>query len=147
MNNLIMVVGKDKLFVDKRLVFNGFKAIKDYVEDNFDLLQIILNSFLWKRRTKHLEMDERYKQIVAVFAIINPFAKKLFVYKKSDDKKRYQETRLGGYSSIIVGGHIEKRDEGVNNFHSDLILNGGLRELEEEGINIEGSLLKLVCVI
>jgi len=119
MESKILVVPKKVLFEEG--YFEGFIHFKEKKE----YLTKILKNSVYKKRTEKLENNPSLKQIIPYVWIINPKTKKVFVYKRSSDKK-YTEPRLWNFVSCGVGGHIEKNDE------ENPIENAMMRELKEE---------------
>lgn len=114
-----MVVKKEILFGND--YFEGFKP-----ENEIDYQSRILKNFEWRERTI-IENDQKYKQPIVYSIIVNPVSKKVFIYQRSPQDKKYSEKRLQGKWSWGIGGHIEKIDK-----KGDPILASQLRELKEE---------------
>lgn len=118
MTEEILVVPKKSLFEEE--YFEGFIRAEEK-----NILQIILNNSVYKKRTNKLENDSSLKQVIPYVWIVNPKTKKVFVYRRSSDK-RYTEKRLWDMISCGVGGHIRKED------CKDPIYEAMMREIKEE---------------
>src|SRR3989338_9409481 len=120
MGDEILVVKRDIIF--QNAYFQGFVT-----KDQMNFVPTILSNYEYVKRTKELENDPSYQQIVSYVWIINPKTKQVFCYKRSS-KKTYNEERLKSKWSCGIGGHIEKKDGEV----ADPIESVMIRELQEE---------------
>jgi predicted NUDIX family phosphoesterase len=119
----ILVVKREVLFENQ--FFQGFVP-----KDNMNFIPTILSNYEYKIRTRELEQDNSYQQIISYVWIINPKTKQVFSYKRASNKK-YSEERLKSRWSCGVGGHIEKAD-GVVGEEGDPIESVLMREMQEE---------------
>lgn len=105
--------------------------------DWFEGIEAASNKFLeriqehgeYKERA-YVEEDPSYKQPIAYAIIINKEKQQILFYQrpaKNPTQDDYKEKRHAGNTSIGVGGHCDKVDEGKNYVEAAL-----LRELEEE---------------
>lgn len=118
-----LVVRRDILFREK--YFQGFLPLEEY-----DFLNLILNSFEYSSRGDELENNESLQQVIPYVWIINPKEKKIFAYKRASEKQNYRESRLMNKISCGIGGHIDGEDS------DNPIQKAMMRELMEE-VNME----------
>ena len=120
----IMVVNKNKL------IENGFDDSTGFFTENVEIIieTVLSNYFFMERRL--CETDPSYKQIIP-YAIVKYETNYLLLQRLAGQN----EKRLHGMLSVGVGGHINEREK---NKSGDILLNGLIRELEEE-VTVERS--------
>ncbi len=116
---------KEALVVERGILFKD-KYFKDFLTaDEHDYITTILKNYFYHERGDALENNHALQQIVPYVWIVNPKAKKIFVYRRAGNKN-YKEKRLRNKWSCGIGGHIEKEDA------ANPIINAMMRELQEE---------------
>lgn len=87
------------------------------------------------------ETDQTYLQVIPYVTLVDRQTSEIFVYTRG---KASNEKRLSGKVSLGIGGHIEQAPDG-NESLLDVIINGTIRELEEEvGLLPSNSLRKFL---
>ncbi|MBS3099256.1 NUDIX domain-containing protein [Candidatus Pacearchaeota archaeon] len=115
----ILIVKRKILFENQE--FQGFCPI---IYKDFSLT--IKSNYEYKERTKELENNPLFKQVIPYVWIVNPKTKKVFLYKRS---VKGEENRLHNKYSGGIGGHIDKETEE----HSENpVIDAMMRELKEE---------------
>lgn len=126
MDEMILAVGRDRLFMNETLTFQGV------LTDMRTVKNIMKNFFVYKEvRRGDVEEDVTFKQPIP-YAIIKR-GNEVFVYKRLSGGG---ETRLHDQLSIGVGGHMNRIND-VRNWDLNLMINF-YRELNEElDINVD----------
>ena len=120
-------------------------SVKGFFSANEKLLAEVLAMSKFRTRTKELEGDERWLQLIPYDLVFDLYGK-LFLYRRKNDHK---EKRLANLWSFGVGGHVEENDfEGAGSYMQGLVRSAG-REPREEirftGIHIPILILQKVC--
>ena len=113
-----LVVDRDILFKEK--YFQGFLPSHEH-----DFIQLVLETYKYYPRGDELENNSALQQIIPYVWIVNPETKKVFAYRRADNKN-YSEKRLRNKWSCGLGGHVERQDSG------NPIETAMMRELMEE---------------
>ncbi len=128
------------MVVKNNILFDSGERFQGLSHNEINYENIILRNYEWMR-CKLAEENFEYKQPISYISIINPKIKKVFLYQRSIDPKKYSEKRLQGKLSIGVGGHIEKKDFKTG---GNYIRESMLRELVEEVDGLEPCLSEKV---
>lgn len=117
--NILVVSAKD---------FEHLSIPLGFFEADEKLLAEVLAKSRFRIRTKELEEDENWLQLIPYDLVFDLYGK-LFLYSRKDDHK---EKRLASLRSFGIGGHVEEDDfEGMGSYTQGLLQSAG-RELREE---------------
>jgi len=121
LKNEVLVIKTEKLFPIVGGYFQGLRR-----ETNITLVKHLEKSAEWMARNE-AEENPKFKQIIGYTAVIHPYIKKAFAYRRSIKDKDYPEKKLQGKYSWGLGGHIKRSDK-----KDSYILSSTSRELHEE---------------
>jgi len=126
-------MGKEALAVprDKLLKEHYFQGFMPFGEKDF--ISTIIRNHSYHARGDELENDDSLLQVIPYVWIINPFEKKVLLYKRSINQNKqdgeFVETRYMNKFSGGIGGHIDRdTEEGSDN----PVERAMMRELMEE---------------